>query len=85
MGGTARVRRFVSRVPALRAAFLETPGSERELLLRAELRRTISRLSGAFDEAAAIESDSAQAAVLRAAALLAQELAGSSDEIAAQH
>lgn len=80
-----RVRRFVARVPELLETFLEEPGSERELLLRAELRRTISRLSGAFDEAASLESDSTQAAVLRAAAFMAHELAGTAEAAAAEH
>lgn len=85
MSREARVRGFVARVPELRAAFLEPPRSEHELLLRAELRRTIDRLSGAFHEAAAIESDVTQAAVLRAAALVAHELAADAEPVAAEH
>lgn len=79
------VRSFVARVPELLETFLEEAGSERELMLRAELRRTIDRLSGAFDEAASVESDSIHAAMLRAAALVAHELAGTAGPAAADH
>ena len=79
------VGRFVARVPRLLETFLEEAGSERELMLRAELRRTIDRLSAAFEEAASIESDRIQAAVLRAAALAAHELAGAAESAVADH
>lgn len=79
------VRRFVARVPDLLETFLEEPGSERELMLRAELRRTIDRLSGAFDQAASIERDGTQATVLRAAALVAHQLAGAAEPATADH
>ena len=80
-----RVHSFAARVPGLLAAFAARAESEDELLLRAELRSTIDRLSGAFDEAASLEDDSTHAAVLRAAALVAHELAGVAEPVQSDH
>lgn len=69
------VARFARSVPTLRRLLASAAASDRELLLRAEMRRTIAALGESFDEAARLEQSATRVAVYRAAALVAAELA----------
>lgn len=69
------VAELFRRIPALREALSDAPSSEDELMLRAELRRTIGWLSGVLDRVAALESDVIRAAAYRTASHAARELA----------
>lgn len=70
------VDRFMRSIPDLRRTLATAAPSQRELLLRGEMRRTILALSSAFRQAGEIESNSQRAAAYGAASLLAAELAG---------
>jgi hypothetical protein len=69
------VQRFVRTVPSLRRLLAVPAASDQELFLRAEMRRTIATLAMTFDEAARGERRRTRAAVYRAAATVAAELA----------
>jgi hypothetical protein len=69
------VKRFVRTVPSLRRLLALPALSDRELLLRAEMRQTIAKLAAALDEAARGEPGKIRAAVYRAAAAAAADLA----------
>ena len=69
------VGRFVRDVPSLRRVLALPAASDRELLLRAEMRRTIAMLAETLDEAARAEERRIRAAVYRAAAIVAADLA----------
>lgn len=69
------VSRFVKSVPTLRRLLASPAASDRELLLRSEMRRTIATLGATFDEAARLEQSATRVAVYRVAALAAAELA----------
>ncbi|HEX6096970.1 MAG TPA: hypothetical protein VF432_11650 [Thermoanaerobaculia bacterium] len=69
------VERFVRAVPRLRRLLALPAASDRELLLRAEMRRTIATLATTLDEAARGERRRTRAALYRAAANVAAELA----------
>jgi hypothetical protein len=73
------VEEVFSRIPALREALSGTPSSKEELMLRAELRRTIGWLSGVLDRVATLEADVVRAAAYRTASHAARELVESLD------
>ena len=69
------LQRFVANVPGLRKLLAGVAASPDELLLRHEMRRTIGRLSEAFDEAARIEPSHTRAAAYLEASEIAASLA----------
>lgn len=69
------VERFVETVPSLRRLLAGPVASDSERLLRAEMRRTFARLAVTLDEAARGERRTIRAAVYRAAASVAADLA----------
>lgn len=75
------VERFVMTVPSLRRLLALPAASDRELLLRAEMRRTIAALAATLDEAARGERRSARAAVYRVTAIVAADLATTSGAV----
>ena len=77
------VERFVRTVPSLRRLLAAPCRSDRELLLRAEMRRTITNLAASLDELARDEPGKTRAAVYRAAAVVAANLAAGPDALMA--
>jgi len=69
------VRRFVASVPSLRDTLAAPIVSPDEWMLRGEMRRTMSELSGVFRTAADDEPNDTRAAVFIAAAMVAAQLA----------
>jgi hypothetical protein len=69
------VERFVRTAPDLQRLLTSPATSQRELLLRAQMRRTAAMLAGWLEEAARGERRTARATVYRAAALVAESLA----------
>ena len=73
--GVHAVERFVETIPRLRRLLALPAASDRELRLRAEMRRTIARLAATLHDAARAERKKSRAAVYRAAAMVAADLA----------
>jgi len=69
------VERFVTTVPSLQRMLAEPVASEREAVLRAEMRRTLGTLSSTLLDAAHVEASRIRAAVFRAASTVASQLA----------
>lgn len=73
--GLDSLRRFVTNVSSLQR-LLEAPAtSERELSVRAEMRATLRKLSRTLGDAAEGEASTTRAAVFRATAMVAAQLA----------
>ncbi|HYC60100.1 MAG TPA: hypothetical protein VEK79_11105 [Thermoanaerobaculia bacterium] len=70
------LKRFVRSVPSLEDLLSVPVVSQREAVLRAEMRRTMRALSVTLADAAQIETSSTRATVFSAAAMVAARLAG---------
>lgn len=73
------VDRFISDAPDLHRLLTSPPDSQRELFLRAQLRRTVRAISTTLCEAARIEPSAARAATFRTASNVAAHLADGND------
>lgn len=73
--GVHAVKRFVETLPSLQQLLALPAASDHELRLRAEMRRTIARLAATLHAAARTERKKSRAAVYRAAAMVAADLA----------
>ena len=73
--GLDSLQRFVTDVPSLRRLLQSPATTERELSLRAEMRLTLRKLSDTLCEAADREVSRTHAALLRATAAVAAQLA----------
>lgn len=69
------LERFVRTAPRLRDLLKLAPASEHELVLRAEMRRTVMALSATLDVAAEHEPSGSRAAVMRAVSAMAANVA----------
>jgi hypothetical protein len=69
------LQRFAATAPQLRQLMQTSGGGEKELLVRAALRRALRELSEAVRCAAGVEDDPMRAAELRGLSKMAAELA----------
>jgi hypothetical protein len=68
------LRRFTAAVPHVRQLLQSNDGCDRELLLRAAMRRTLRELGEVFSRAAGVEASAVRAEQLRALSEVATEL-----------